>query len=501
MAGLADLLYLGQPDPARQLAMALAGRQQPQPPQGGPPPGPAPGPPGPAPGPVDPNAPAPNAQPVSADPSAAPNPAPGAPPPPGSPPQPQALQSTPDMSASYATLANPPNIMSLYMQMQQRQQASDQINRGLALIAANHSAPSMRQSIMESLTGGGQDAGQQVGNLMSLYQTQQQMGATQDMLAHASDYDTKLGLPPGTARDMILAGKGPDLIAKMEPTDTQRNIQFEHDQFIKGGGTEEDWKNNYLPMIITGGLPGMTGDMKSMAFARTQWNNDPANKGRPMPGYLTDPTKWGIYTKDLGDAKQQFNGMNQALDSFVNNAGDIAADPELANITGSTANAFKARNAFSGTAAYDLTSKMKQLGADAKAMGSRGGPKGVGQNLATLGSNPDAFTDYGITNYGEDQIAPKIRTALQAQANAFGAAGQLAAMPHYLDQYLDPMYKPGGDLDPGGGTKPFTPSKDPNLQQPTPQDIETFKHNLEHFGPKRALAQLKADHIDTSSLE
>ena len=32
-----------------------------------------------------------------------------------------------------------------------------------------------------------------------------------------------------------------------------------------------------------------------------------------MPGYLTDATKWGFYSKDLDDAKGSFNGMNQAL--------------------------------------------------------------------------------------------------------------------------------------------------------------------------------------------
>src|SRR5215469_7983799 len=240
MAGLADLLYLGQPNPAQQIAAALSGQPQPgQPPQGAGPNGPPP---------TSPNGPAPAQQ---------QNPAPGSPPPPGSPPQPQALQSSPDMSASYQALANPPNLMSLYLQMDARQRASDQINKGFALIAANHAGnPAMARSIMDSVGGGG-DAGSTVGNLMSLYQGQQQMQAQQDMLKNADAWDQKLGLPPGTSRDMILAGRGNELIKSMEPTEQQRNIQAEHDAYIKSGGSEEDWKNNYLPMIITGGLPGM----------------------------------------------------------------------------------------------------------------------------------------------------------------------------------------------------------------------------------------------------
>jgi hypothetical protein len=402
------------------------------------------------------------------------------------------------MNASYQALANPPNIMSLYMQMQQRDRAMQGINSGLALIAANHSPPSMRQSIMQSLTGGGEDAGQTVNNLMSLHTAMQQQGATQDMLAHASDYDTKLGLPPGTARDMILAGKGPDLVAKMEPTDQQRNIQFEHDQFIKGGGTEEDWKNNYLPMIITGGLPGMTGDMKSMAFARTQWQNDPANKGRPMPSYLTDPTKWSLYNKDLGDAKGQFGGMNQALGSYIDDLGAVGSSKALDSVAGKPF-AGALSSAIPGTEAYNILNKMQGLAGTSKALAARGGPKGVGQNLAILGANTEDFTNLGIKDYREDVIAPRIRNALTAQANAYGAAGRLGDMPLYLKPYLDPMYQSGGDLDPGGGFKTVQPNKD--LKQPTAEDMEDFKHNLEHFGPAIAKKMFKDHGIDTSSVE
>ena len=186
MAGIADLLYLGSPDPARQLALALQG-QQPQgaPPQGA---GPQSAPPPQGPAAADPNAPAP------------PNPSPGDAPPPNSPPQAQALQSTPQMNASYQQLANPPSLMSLYLAMQQRQDAMHGFNSGLALIAANHSPPSMRQAIMQSLTGGGSDAGQTVNNLLGLYQGQQQMAAQQQLLSQAPQIAAKLGLDEGTVR-------------------------------------------------------------------------------------------------------------------------------------------------------------------------------------------------------------------------------------------------------------------------------------------------------------
>jgi hypothetical protein len=317
------------------------------------------------------------------------------------------------------------------------------------------------------------------------------------MLSQADGIDQRLHLPPGTARAEILAGRGPDLVKAMEPTEQQRNIQAEHDQFIKGGGSEEDWQKNYLPMIITGGLPGMTGDMKSMALARTQWGADPANAGRPMPGYLTDPTKWSLYNKDLGDAKGQFGGMNQALGSYINDLSSVSNDPELKNVAGHPFSGNVA-SAFPGTDAQNLYTKMQGLAGTSKAIAARGGPKGVGQNLAILGANSEDFTNLGIKDYRNDVIAPRMVNALTAQANAYGAAGRLADMPGYLKDYLDPMYQKGGDLDPGGPMKAFTPDK--TLKQPGPEEMAVFKQDLEHFGPTIALNHLKANGYDPSGL-
>ena len=484
MAGLADLLYLGQPNPARQIAAMLSGQPQPGQQSAGPN------------GPPTPNGPTPDPA------SPAPNPAPGAPTPPGSPPQPAALQSSPDMSASYQALSNPPSLMSLYLQLDQRQRASDQINRGFALIAANHAGnPAMMRNIMDSVSGGGGDAGSTVSNLMSLYSGQQQMAAQQDMLKNADAWDQKLNLPPGTSRDMILAGRGNELIKSMEPTEQQRNIQAEHDAYIKSGGSEEDWKNNYLPMIITGGLPGMTGDMRSMSLARTQWMQDPANKNRPMPGYLTDPTKWSLYNHDLMDAKGQFNGMSQALGSYINDLSDVANSPKLGDITGQGIGgtiAERLKAAVPGSDEYTLMSKMQGLQSTSKAIAARGGPKGVGQNLAILGADTDAFTNTGVKDYLGNVIAPRMKNALTAQANAYGAAGRLADMPGYLKAYLDPMYQAGGDLDPGGPSKAFTANKD--LKQPTEADLVDFRNYMERYGPEAALKRAEKNGYDTSSL-
>jgi hypothetical protein len=475
--------------------MALSGQQQPQPPGApgaAPPNGPVPGPDGAAPTPPAGAAPA---QPV----------APGAPPPPGAPPQPTALQSTPDMSASYSALANPPSLMSLYLQLQQRQSASDQINRGLALIAANHSSPAMAHAIMSSL-GGGTDAGSMVSNLMQLYQTQQGMVAQQAMLGQADAIDQKNGWAPGTARAEILAGRGADLIKAMEPTEMARNYAWARQTYAANhpGASPEEIDAGAQSILL--GAGGGGGELGPMNIARSKWLADPANQGKSPPGYMTDLSKWKIYQADISDARTQFGGLNSTLDKFVGDMSDVANNPSLDKITGSTGGILT--GAVEGLVpgeVNNLKTQMSGLAAQAKDMASRGGPKGVNQNIKTLGSSPEDFTNASLTNYRDAVIAPRMRQALTAQANARGAAGLANASdtPGYLQQYMDPMYKAGGELDIGGAPKKVTPDTGPDgkpLPQPDAAHLQDFYTALEHRGPKFALDSLKAAGFDTSSL-
>ena len=192
MPGIGSLFFLGQPDPSQQLAALLAGRQ--------PQPGARTARPWPCwPGPRWPWPRLPAAAATPGD-GSGPNPSPGDPPPPGSQPQPQGLTSSPQMNASYAQLANPPSIMSLMVQAQQRQEAMAGINSAFAQIAANHSPPSMRAAIMQNANAGAGDAGSMFGNIMSLYQGQQQMAAQQALLAQSPQIAQKLNMDEGVVR-------------------------------------------------------------------------------------------------------------------------------------------------------------------------------------------------------------------------------------------------------------------------------------------------------------
>ena len=298
MPGLANLLYLGQPDPAQQLARMLSGQQQPGPGQGAAPPGTAPPPP-----PDGAAAAGPGGAPAA--PGAPQNLTPGAPPPPGSPPQPTVLQSTPDMASSYAQLANP-NILSLYVQMQERDQAMAGINNAFAQIAANHSMPAMRSAIMQNANAGGGDAGQMFGNIMSLYGQQQQMAANQQLLGEADAMDQKLGLPPGTSRAEILAGRGGDLVSHMEtqgaPPDAIRNYQWAVKLYLQQhpGATQDDIDQNVgTPQQYLIGAMGGDADTKSWRAAQFQWDQNPQTRGTPYPwgtGSDNNPTRFRAWS-------------------------------------------------------------------------------------------------------------------------------------------------------------------------------------------------------------
>jgi hypothetical protein len=165
MPGILDLIQsaMGRPDPAQQIAARLGqmpgqpgSPQGPQPLAGAPSAGPPAGPDG-SPG-------------ASGGPSSG---GPGGPPtgPPGGaapPPQPQAYQTPPDLGQMFVTLM-------------QRQQSSEQFNRGMGMLAAGFAQPRDRETMVNAMSGqSGGDAGGIMGNLMKLQQyniEQQQMAA------------------------------------------------------------------------------------------------------------------------------------------------------------------------------------------------------------------------------------------------------------------------------------------------------------------------------------
>ena len=485
MAGIADLLYLGSPDPSRQLAALLSGQPQP----GAPPPGAAPGAAPPQPG-------------AAADPNA-PNPAPGQPAPPGSQPQPTALQSSPDMAQSYQALANPPNLMSLYIQMQQRDRAMQGINSGLALIAANHSPPSMRQSIMQALTGGGEDAGSTMNNIMSLYSAQQGMAARQQELASAPEIAAKTGMPIGYVQAEIAAGRGGELMRSLEPTTETRDIQAKHDMFIKNAvaqgqdpqAAEQTWQRDYMPFLLTGGAGGGDSATRSWQTERIRWNQD--NPGQPYPWGTDDPQSFALWktkqdelVKDQQEANNKRPGYTSNLTSLRNDLGTMVGlksngdpnndddyDPDKLALFKKAINEPGAQAYLSGdpTALFTqakgglippeekaILDKIRSVTDPKSLYGTMGqrAPKRGQSDVSAINSGLNDMTNIrqGPDRYF-DGVKETITAADKAVGNAYGGSGEAENAPDYTKGLIDDAYLPGGSMYPFG-KKPAPMSPD-----------------------------------------
>ena len=406
------------------------------------------------------------------------------------------------MNASYQALANPPNIMSLYMQMQQRDQAMRGINSGLALIAANHSPPSMRQSIMQSLTGGGDDAGQTVGNLMSLYNAQTQMGATQDMLKNADAYDAKLGLPPGTSRAEILAGRGPDLVSKIAseaaPTDMAKNYAWARKTYADAhpGASPDDIEQGAQGILMgMGGMGGGDAATRSWRAAKIQWDQNPATKGTPYPwgvGADDNPTSFASWqgaqkveetkqTEDQQDAAgklptyvQNLSGAKKKLTDILgvtgtDDQGHPVIDPDREALLKSVIGNPFAQSYVNGepgvgrewTAWWSgLNDAQKQVLNDIKeatdpntligGIGKRAPKRGaadVNDITSGLSGMHDVTKNYGHWAQGVLDTIGSIDTAT---GNAYGASGQVDQAPDNVKDLIDPTYLYGGKLYPKG---------------------------------------------------
>ena len=401
------------------------------------------------------------------------------------------------MSASYAQLAQPPNLMNLYIQAQQRDQAMQGFNSGLALIAANHSPPSMRNAIMQSANAGAGDASGMVGNLMSLYGAQQQMAGQQQLLAHADEYDAKLGYPSGTSRAMILAGRGSELVQDMRPTDTIKN--YEQARALarqQNPNASPDEIEAAAQAILMGGSGG-GGDSatRSWRSAKIQWDANPSTKGTPYPwgvGADDNPTSFASWqgaqkveetkqTEDQQDAAgklptyvQNLTGARKKLTDILgvtgtDDQGHPILDPDRQALLKSVIGNPYAQSYINGEPGVGrewsawwagLNDQQKQVLTDIKeatdpntligGIGKRAPKRGaadVNDITSGLSGMHDVTKNFGHWMQGALDTVGSIDTAT---GNAYGASGQADQAPENVKDLIDPTYLYGGKLYPKG---------------------------------------------------
>ena len=205
MAGIFDALQgmLGRPDPMQQIYAGL-GQAPGQP---GSPAGPQPG----APGPGAPNA--------GGGPPGAPGPDPGG--------QQQQQQQAPPQPQVYQS---PPDLAQMYLALSQRDQARQQFNSGLGLLAASMYPGRHPEMIMKAMSGGGEDPGSTLQNLVQLQQYQQQNQALQAYRQNIPAMVKAAGLDPSF---VPLAMADPTLLSKI--VETQAGVG--------GSQTDKEYKN------------------------------------------------------------------------------------------------------------------------------------------------------------------------------------------------------------------------------------------------------------------
>jgi hypothetical protein len=139
--------------------------------------------------------------------------APGGPPPNTPPPGQQGLPPT-------AATQSPPDLASLYLQMEQRNRSANEIDHGLNLMAAAFSTPSMANAIMGSQRQGA-DPGAQLGNLLML----QNMQRMQNIPAPPGTEQFWNALPPDAKEKYIQAQGAANIdIAKQGAETKQKDL-------------------------------------------------------------------------------------------------------------------------------------------------------------------------------------------------------------------------------------------------------------------------------------
>jgi hypothetical protein len=131
--------------------------------------------------------------------------------------QPMAYQSPPHLATQYQQLQDPMNLMTTMAQLEQRAQAADQINRGLATMVAGLSRVSPQERALMMRSGEGQVADPlgQMGEMMKVWSMSNQMTQQQALLSSLPRILQEQGLPADLAP---FIASNPDLLSKVVET-------------------------------------------------------------------------------------------------------------------------------------------------------------------------------------------------------------------------------------------------------------------------------------------
>ena len=381
----------------------------------------------------------------------------------------------------------------MFLQLTQRQQASEGFNRGLGMLAAGFAQPRDRATMIGAMEGQTGDAGGLMGNLMKLQQyniEQQNLAAYRQSVPGMLE---KAGLDPSYA-PLVMAD--PTIMSKI--VETQAGV---------------------------GGNPAWQAQM----HAEKALNN----QGKPIPWTPGDPTSYDAWTKantaeqltrkkDLDADTANFPTAKTAYDQMIADSQALLAKPGLDDIVGGWANQHKSiETPGLATTTQDALSLYNKVMGNQYASGVqdfKGAGRMTQQELkqdlpgqSTMANRAQSPVDFRA---GVQAYIDKLQTK---RAQLFGAAGQLSSPDLSDDDYckVSPIYKPGGDLfvpgqkgrpEPAASSAappPATPAAPNAGLKPMPDDTKAAAQALIAKDPtQRAplMSHLRAQGIDPTGL-
>jgi hypothetical protein len=328
----------------------------------------------------------------------------------------------PPTGGSGAPQPSPPDLAQLYMQLEQRNRSANEIDRGLSLMAASMSTPSMANAIMNSVPQQ-QDAGAMMGNMMKLQQAQYLRQQQQIMMNSAPSLARQLfGSNPTAdqvqqAQLIIASGKVGDVETNLvgaQDLDQRQYMQYQRDQQMTGQPAVDfaTWKNQH---VASGAQQKGYAEDKADAISTFPKLDQQYQQLEQNTGWLADPVHRAavIQAIHLGNAAGGIIGQAGVASGMI--------DPNVAD----------ARTLLNTLADEKFTEGLK----DTKNVRSVTEANKIGASMTSLDNRSNSDTIIG------NELTRLNNAALSARGNLTAAAGKPVPFKYtgYVDSnYLDP---------------------------------------------------------------
>jgi hypothetical protein len=355
----------------------------------------------------------------------------------------------------------------MYLQLVQQSQQRESFNRGLAMMAAGLGPARDRQMMLNSMSGMGQDPNAMFNSLIQLQTYQQQQQQRQQFLAAAPDIAKSLSAQGVQVTPQEVVAMGPEAVRTMlqqnAPTDAMRNAEAAARSWASAHpeATQADIAD-YKAGILAQTVSGMDPATRAWSNAVRIWQQNPDNKGKPLPPEMKDPLTYSgavleqgktlaaaandrdAAQKTFADNKDQLETLRGNLQQIVNADGKDGR-PDLGNVTGGQ---WLPTTGFIGskvrsTQDFNLASTIDQVQKQiyGEAFRTPGGSRKTQQEIAGLAGG---MSQLGNTNLSPEDYRKQAQIQLarvnRTLANLYGEAGYTSQLPDDLKGSLDASY-------------------------------------------------------------